>query len=338
MSAPRVVELSAGDRDVLIDARGTVAGYDMVAQAEPWVLEAQLQSAQLSRPLRQALLRFRRFGDPAGGLLVRGVPSGPASPTPSDVRASDPAATKAAAAMSVVLAVLGEQYGFRPEHGGRLVQNILPVRGYETEQISIASAVDLECHVEMAFSDLRSDFVGLLCLREDHEQGAGTTISSIDAVLPLVDARVVDVLREPRFRTRVDASFRLDVRHTGDVWADPISVLSGPALRPHVRVDFAETEGKDPDARAALVRLRKAVERARSTVLLRAGDLLIIDNHRALHGRTPFAAHYDGTDRWLLRSFVTKDLRRSEADRPADSRIVNAGYADMGDGAGAGGS
>ena len=38
------------------------------------------------------------------------------------------------------------------------------------------------------------------------------------------------------------------------------------------------------------------------------------DNTIAVHGRTPFVARYDGTDRWLQRAMVVSDLAASAAD------------------------
>jgi len=54
--------------------------------------------------------------------------------------------------MSVLLAPLGIKYGFRPELGGSIVQDIVPVRRFQDEEISIGSTVPLSPHVEMAFS------------------------------------------------------------------------------------------------------------------------------------------------------------------------------------------
>jgi alpha-ketoglutarate-dependent taurine dioxygenase len=42
--------------------------------------------------------------------------------------------------------------------------------------------------------------------------------------------------------------------------------------------------------------------------VLQAGDVLVIDNERAVHGRTPFVPRYDGTDRWLKRALVVTSL------------------------------
>jgi L-asparagine oxygenase len=325
MTALAQVTLSAADRAAL-EAAADIPGSE-VADSDAYVLDAQLRAATLSPELRRTLLTFRRRGHASGGLLIRRVPIGvvPQTPRQPGGEAWDSLAV-ALAAMSVLVAPLGEQYGFRPELGGRIVQDILPVAGFEAEQISLGSTVDLEPHVEMAFSPYRSDYVALLCLRQDPEQVAGTTLSSIDDMLPHLTPGTVEMLRTDRFKTKVDASFRLSDTLAEEIWVEGIRVLDGPRERPHLRVDFAETVGTDAAARAALAELQAAAVRVATTTRLRAGDLLVIDNHRAVHGRTPFRPRYDGSDRWLLRSFVTKDLRPSEQVRRADSRIVEADY------------
>jgi hypothetical protein len=50
------------------------------------------------------------------------------------------------------------------------------------------------------------------------------------------------------------------------------------------------------------------VKRATKQVVLADGDLLVIDNDHAVHGRTPFIPRYDGTDRWLKRALVVTSL------------------------------
>ena len=97
--------------------------------------------------------------------------------------------------------------------------------------------------------------------------------------------------------------------------------------RPHLRVDFAETRGVDPEAQAALDVLAEVAMKERLVVHLDEGDLLIVDNRRAVHGRTRFQPRHDRMDRWLMRSFVTRDLLRSESVRPGDGRIVEPDYA-----------
>jgi hypothetical protein len=46
-------------------------------------------------------------------------------------------------------------------------------------------------------------------------------------------------------------------------------------------------------------------------------DLLITGNEWAVHGRRPFTARYDGTDRWLRRVNVLADIRRTAGATPS---------------------
>jgi L-asparagine oxygenase len=57
------------------------------------------------------------------------------------------------------------------------------------------------------------------------------------------------------------------------------------------------------------------IEEIATSVVLEPGDLLVIDNNIAVHGRSPFTARFDGHDRWLQRSFVVTDLAPSAGQR-----------------------
>ncbi|MEZ5179152.1 MAG: TauD/TfdA family dioxygenase [Acidimicrobiales bacterium] len=209
-----------------------------------------------------------------------------------------------------VARALGEPVGYRPEHGGATVQNLLPVRGTEATQTSTSSAVDLEFHTETAFHPHRPHHLLLTCLRSD--SAASTYLCSVREVLPHLTARERAVLAEPRFRTRVDESF-------GGTPATPpgppVAVLQGDPASPTLLFDADLMDGTDPEADAALRRLAAVALERRLAVVLQPGDLLVVDNHACIHGRSSFAARYDGTDRWLQRAFVVDDLASSAPHR-----------------------
>jgi L-asparagine oxygenase len=228
--------------------------------------------------------------------------------------------------LGIITAVLGDQYGFKAEMSGQLIQDIVPVAGFERTQQSISSEANLYMHVESAFTEDRPDYVALFCLRADHEHVAGTTLSSIEAILPRLPDGAAGILRQPRFKTKVDASFLRGIGSADPIYVGPIRVLTGSGSRPRIRADFAETTGLDRAAQGALDELRRCAADTAVEIRLKSGDLLLVDNHRAFHGRTPFRARWDGADRWLLRAFLTKDLSRSEAHRPGDRRIVDTDY------------
>ena len=322
-----VVTLDEHEAKTLTEAAQAVMTRSYIDDPEAWVTEAQLQAAHLPEGLRRRLITFRRFSNERGALLIKNLPIGEIPPTPVDADNNIAPTLLATATTSVIVAALGDQYGFKPELGGKLFQSILPIRTAERTQRSVGSKVYLEDHIEMCFTEFRADFVVLTCVRADHEGVAGTALASINDILPLLDKRTIEILRQPRFRTTVDESFLVGWgEEDKTIWVDPIRVLEGAASRPRMRVDFAETVGKDDEAQVALDALKEAVQEARQIVLLKPGEMLITDNVTAMHGRTPFTPRYDNQDRWLLRTFVTKDLSRSLEVRSNDGRVVDPDY------------
>ena len=59
---------------------------------------------------------------------------------------------------------------------------------------------------------------------------------------------------------------------------------------------------------------------------LQPGDIMLVDNNRAIHGRSPFFPKYDGNDRFIVRSFGTFDYKKSSYARPKGERYVAAIY------------
>jgi enduracididine beta-hydroxylase len=50
---------------------------------------------------------------------------------------------------------------------------------------------------------------------------------------------------------------------------------------------------------------------------------LFVDNFRAVHGRNPFKANFDGRDRWLKRLNIASDLRKSRDSRVSSyNRVI----------------
>lgn len=258
-------------------------------------------------------LRTAMLDEQTAVVLVRGFPVPPSvGPTPPHWRDEDPAATRTLDAYLLVLgSVLGEPFAWRTLQEGRLVSSILPIPGTEREQTGHSSEVLLDFHCEDAFHDFRCDYLGLLSLR--NEQRVATTVGVLDPAE--LDPAVVDVLRQPRFRIRADDEHR---RNGADPSGTVTPVLFGSARDPYLRLDppYMEDDG-DEEAAEALRRLVEPLGASLLDVVLEPGDVCFIDNYRAVHGRRAFTARYDGTDRWLRRVMLTRDLRKSRAVRNA---------------------
>jgi hypothetical protein len=65
-------------------------------------------------------------------------------------------------------------------------------------------------------------------------------------------------------------------------------------------------------AERALQEMREAVNSSTKEVVLKTGDLLVINNDCTVHGRKPFQPRYDGTDRWVQRMLVIRDMPPAE--------------------------
>lgn len=265
--------------------------------------------------VHDALVDFVDAPPSAGALLLRGMPVGelpPTPPTPTTPTAKDHTSEMT---LLTVARALGQPIGYLPEHGGDLVQNIVPVASSADRQTSTSSKVELMFHTEAAFHPHRPRYLLLLCLRGD--PAAATTLASIHEIAPQLPLHVRAVLFEPRFRTAVDESY-LGARPTR--LGAPMPVLTGDWDRPTMVFDADLMVGMDDEAEAALQELARVTERCHTSVVLEPGDLLVVDNGVAVHGRTPFTPRFDGTDRWLQRTFVVCDLAASSGER--DGRVV----------------
>jgi L-asparagine oxygenase len=289
--------------DLHAHARMLASGREPQALAEQG---AALVSALAPAVLRR-LHRFAAVGSPNNTVLLRGLlPDLPdLQPTPDTTTPAgiDDMAQAAALSLLAVGCVLGEPFTFAALYEGRLVQHVVPVPGQETAQTSEGSAA-LAWHVEDAFSDDRCDYVGLLCLRG--QPGAATLVAPARALrLP---AHVEHVLRQERFVIVPDLAHGIEEPDA----APAAPVLSGPRTDPEICFEAVYQRPADPsdtEARKALDVLAVAVEQAAVGHVLRAGELLIVDNRRVVHGRTVFTPRYDGADRWLQRVMVCADGR-----------------------------
>ncbi len=304
---------------VLVDdfVSPAVGGHDVLS--ESLVQDAGYATRTLPTELYNALSDFAVDAGVTGALLVRGVGVGDLPATPPTPGAASHSGKDLVSEFNLltVARALGQPVGYLPEHGGDIVQNIVPVQASANRQVSTSSKVQLMFHTEAAFHPHRPRYLLLLCLRGD--ASASTTLSSIREVAPLLDPSVVDVLFQPRFRTAPDESYLRTP--TGNATpaertlGAPMAVLGGSRQAPTLVFDADLMVGMDDEASDTLNVLSAAVAAHHTGVVLEPGDLLVIDNTVAVHGRSPFTPRFDGTDRWLQRTFVVSDLAPSAADR-----------------------
>ncbi|MFD7912010.1 TauD/TfdA family dioxygenase [Streptomyces sp. NPDC059752] len=296
-------------------------GHDQVDSPE-WVARARDAWEELPLRLRLEVRRFRRHSGPHGTLVIGGLPVDQAAlpATPSVPGSVQRRATVSAAVLTMVACGLGEPLAYRAEKSGALVQDVVPVPGQESFHGN-AGSVPLSFHTENGFHPHPPDYVVFLCLRADHDQIAGMRVTGIRQALPLLTPAGREALFAPEFITTPPPSFGPDPAATGsDV--QPRPVLSGAFEDPDIRMAQLVTAPLTPRAAAALTEFGRACETTARTLRLTPGDLVVIDNRVTVHGRTAFHPRYDGADRWLQRTYVSTDLRRSRDHRPQDGHVL----------------
>jgi len=319
------LELTAQEREQFRKvAAEVVDGLPYPGLADPALLDdpdlladVELAARWLPPRLARTLSHFRRAGNAHGTLIVRNVPiDDDLPPTPADGVAPDWARLPlATVAQLATVSLLGDVIAYADEKSGRLVQDIVPVKGAERRQENSGSVM-LELHTEDGFHPFKPDFVTLLSLRADHERRAYTTSGAITRALPRLSAACVATLRRPLFRIRHSSSFG-----GTDAVSMPLPVLSGPEAEPELIADFHAMEADGEGAARALDELRDAMIAVMVGTVLEVGDLIVVDNRVAVHGRTGFQPRYDGQDRWLRRCFGVCDLRLSRGLRAAGSHV-----------------
>jgi L-asparagine oxygenase len=313
------LRLDAADRADVDRLARTLCGREQDrVDAPEWVARARRAWDALPLALRREVREFRRHAGPRGSLRIGGLPVDdealPATPSVADSVQRE--ATVPAAVLMMVACGLGDPVAYLAEKSGALVQDVVPVPGKESFSGNAGSAL-LTFHNENAFHQHEPDYLLLLCLRADHERVAGLRTACLGEVLPLLSDAAREALFAAEFITAPPPSFGDD----GQARA-PQPVLFGDREDPDMRMATIATTPLTPRAESALREFGWACDAACRTVVLDPGDLAILDNRVTVHGRTAFKARYDGADRWVQRTFVIADLRRSRDHRPHDGYVL----------------
>lgn len=311
------------------------------AEDEGFLKDVSVFAHELPRRVRRFLNDFKLLESAPGVCVISGYPVDDAriGATPGHWKARGGISPTLAEEMLFLLfaSLLGDVFGWATQQGGRLIHEVLPVKEDEDEQMGTGSKQTIWWHNEEAFHPYRSDYVGLMCLR-NHDR-VPTTFASVDMLE--LDDEVTRKLFEPRYTIMPD-----DTHASVNNWRAggagdalkaahrrleqmlnnprPQPVMFGHPGSPYLCLDpFYMPPPDDGDSLRAFNALTREIDAKLTDVVLRPGDILFVDNYRAVHGRKSFVAKYDGADRWLKRVNVTRDLRKSrDARETSSARIV----------------
>lgn len=300
-----------------IERVASMLTIDSLQDPEEYVRQARLLCSQLPQELRETVMDLEVFGD--GGLLISGLEVGPIGETPSTPANEVTHNTVLAATAALVLSCLAHPVGYRAESWGRICQAVVPTRRDAELQKSTGSRVCLECHTEQAFNPVtRPDYLVLGGHRGD--PNAVTYVMSGRTLQLQLPNGKIKLLRDKAYNTRVDQSF-IDGGVPDEV-RGPVAVLAGPYDDPVITYDEDLMWSDSAEHQEALEAVKTVWAEHRSSVVLKRGDVLVIDNSRAIHGRSAFRPQWDGGDRWLCRLQGLCNLPQTRHARRSGSPVI----------------
>jgi L-asparagine oxygenase len=288
--------------------------------------ESKKMSEKVSEEIREKLIHFSKHGSESGCLLLDGFSTEDviSIKTPEDNNQKIGETTNLAKIQSILINVMGEQVAYEAEGYGRIFQDIIPMKSMEKKQMSVSSGTELEIHTEQAFSKLRPDILSLACLRGDEQ--AFTYILPVNYIIENLTEYEIQLLRKPLWKTSVDLSFKLCGKEfiEGDI-RGPIPIISGPENNPKLVFDQDLMTGINDEAQQMISKIVNIYYSKRLKYNLKPGQIIFIDNNRAVHGRSCFTPKYDGYDRFLIRCFSIFDEEKlTYVDK--NSRMIEAIY------------
>ncbi|ANN21659.1 hypothetical protein SD37_09295 [Amycolatopsis orientalis] len=280
--------------------------------------EVRVASENLPSRLRSFLIESRVTESEI--FSVSGLPIGSdLPPTPAGWTAAQRTGAGLREQMVLLLcgSLVGDPFTWATQQNGRLVHDVCPAPDAERSLTSASSLAALSLHTEDVHHACRGDYVALLCLR--NPDAVATSVVRADAVALAPEIR--RLLREQRFEFHPDDSHTGSGRDAGSA-VDEGPVFFGPEERPYVRFDADFVSGKDDVAQDAVRDAAKCFQAATEQLVLEPGEVVFLDNYRVVHGRGSFVPRYDGTDRWLKRVNLARDIRRTYRKLGTRSRVI----------------
>lgn len=182
---------------------------------------------------------------------------------------------------------------------------------------ALTKASELSFHQDMSYYTDPPDLLGLVCVREGHDQKVQTELMDIAELLETLPEAIVRVLRQERFQIKTSSWVDTTTTTTSNKKDNERrSILQGYSLS--LPVDWENMIALDQPAQQALDMLQAAILEGSTTHYIHfvEGDLLLFSNVRVVHARTPYTdLRGDGGDRVMYRSYFKTDFGTAEQRR-----------------------
>lgn len=273
-------------------------------------------------------LHLRNVFDP------QGIPD-----TPLDFRPiPDCAGTLVARATAILsLAAIGaDAVSYGSENGGDLFVNLVVIPG--EGRVSEKSQGKMNGHTDGVSFPIRGhrdpedsriapspDFVCLSALRNPN--AVPTTVMPLDAILNQLDPQEIHELQKPQYILQSQLTFRDGMEEIlgQELLVDDAQLLFRMNSGFWIRFSHSSTQtaaaGESP-AKQAMQALAKACLNCFIPVTLAPGDIAIVNNRIALHGRTKVGEEHGGQSRWMLRTYGLDTSELDDSQRHPDSTFM----------------
>jgi L-asparagine oxygenase len=324
-----MIEINTDEIDILLTLvnKITACPYN---ESELFCKQVKNLSNDLPIRIQIELSNFVENGNDKEFLLIKGLEEidKQLQHTPCNNTYKIGGTTNLAKLQTIMISFVSDVIAYEAECYGNIFQDIVPNRFLEKDQTSLGSNTELEIHTEQAFSKLRPDLLSLACLRGDPD--AITYILPVKSIIDNLSHSDLELLKQPLWKTGVDLSFKINNHEfiEGDI-RGPIPILDQ-VYRSNGRFNLVFDQdlmvGITEESNRLIGKIVDIYYKHRISHNLKPGEIIIIDNRHAVHGRSSFFPKYNGKDRFLVRCFSVFDYNSSLYARPFDTRVVSAIY------------
>jgi hypothetical protein len=324
-----MIDITSFEKNKIVQLAREITDNPFLTDFDFFCSKLRKSVCSLPDSLLSKMRHFARHGSPSGFIVIdfqewlheENVPL-----TPKTNREQIGGNTLLARIQSLLIyAMNAEMVAYEAEGYGDLFQDIVSMETMKDKQTSNGSYKELEIHTEQAFSQLRPDILSLSCLRGDPY--ALTYILPVSTITEHLTESQKELLYQPLWKTGVDLSFKLyNVEFLEGNVRGPLPILEGNRNDPQLIFDQDLMKGITNEAADIVYSIVNIYYKYRGHHCLKPGEILFLDNRRAVHGRSPFFPKYNGADRFLVRCFAVLDYEKSLYARENGGRIIGAKY------------
>lgn len=219
-----------------------------------------------------------------------------------------------AAALAAISAIGQQAVSYGSENNGELFVNLVVIPGdgtfAEKSRDKMRGHTDGASFPPRGYEDaVRSkiapspDFVCLIGLRNPDQ--VATTVMPLSAIVDRLSDEHIAELKQPKFQIHTQQTFVIGTKRAlGEVHiADQVSVLYDIDDQLGIRFSHKRVATEGAKGEAALTAFKEVCPLCEQAAVINPGDLLLVSNRFALHGRREVGIKVGGETRWLLRTY-----------------------------------